>query len=330
MAPSFSAFNVAVDGMPLIVIEMDGAQTVPFDVSFVPVNVAQRTSFILDWTKLPRSMSTSPSVLFRVDAIKTMYPTYDPLLPNGGLIGTTSGAPFSTSWNGRFRFNELAAVNSGRPNYGTSNPPLSTALPPSDTNMLQALPLTAVVVPPADLNMQYLIEFYADAAGVNRPHVNGVSWPGFTQTELGNPLLFQYMSATGGPLQEPVGLPIGASIPGDGINPFVLPFGRTIDILITNTDAGEHPMHLHGHTFWVMKTSEFDSGHGVLRDVVSVPPLGWALIRFKASNPGVWLIHCHIDWHFKAGMSAVIIEAPSKLKGAINNIPYDHKAACNM
>ena len=184
------------------------------------------------------------------------------------------------------------------------------------------------IVPAEDLKIYYLIEFFNDEAGVNRPHVNGLIAPHQTHNDISQPELYEYMSPAGGPLSEPVGLPVGSMIPGDAVNSFVLPFGRTVDILFNNTDGGEHPMHLHGHTFWVMKTSEYDSGHGVLRDIVSVPAMGWALIRFVADNPGVWLLHCHIDWHFKAGFSSTIIEAPSKLKGTIDNIPADHKAAC--
>ena len=50
---AFSMFNISVDGMPLTVIELDGTQTVPFDVSYVIINSGQRLSFVLDWEKLP-------------------------------------------------------------------------------------------------------------------------------------------------------------------------------------------------------------------------------------------------------------------------------------
>lgn len=29
------------------------------------------------------------------------------------------------------------------------------------------------------------------------------------------------------------------------------------------------------------------------KDTVSIPPNGYALFRFKANNPGWWLLHCH-------------------------------------
>jgi FtsP/CotA-like multicopper oxidase with cupredoxin domain len=87
---------------------------------------------------------------------------------------------------------------------------------------------------------------------------------------------------------------------------------RTIDILIQNLDDGNHPFHLHGHTFFVLA-----SGHGyppndlhhqlnltnpLRRDTVGVEAFGWTLIRFVGDNPGVWAFHCHISWHNEAGL----------------------------
>lgn len=87
---------------------------------------------------------------------------------------------------------------------------------------------------------------------------------------------------------------------------------RVIDILVQNLDDGNHPFHLHGHTFFVLA-----SGHGyppsdlhsnlnltnpLRRDTTSVEAFGWTLIRFVADNPGVWAFHCHIGWHNEAGL----------------------------
>jgi iron transport multicopper oxidase len=325
---AFSMFNVSVDGMPLTVIELDGAQTQPFDVSHFVINTGQRVSFILDWTKLPASMTSSSSVLFRVSAIPDMYPTYNTSLPNFGLFGTASNSPFNLYWTGKFFFTDLAVNNNGNPSYNVINPPRSSAGPPSDTNLLQALPLFALTVPPPDLNLHFIIEFFNDAQGVNRPHVNRAIYPGETHKELGSPVLYEYMSAKGGPLLENTTLPKGGWIPGDGANPFVLPYGRAIDVWFNNTDGGEHPMHLHGHNFWIIESSQYNVTQPILRDTISIAGNGWARVRFVADNPGVWFLHCHIDWHLDAGLAAYFIEAPSKLTGTIDTIPADHRAAC--
>ena len=34
-----------------------------------------------------------------------------------------------------------------------------------------------------------------------------------------------------------------------------------------------------------------------LKDTISIPSKGFAVFRFKASNPGWWLLHCHFGKH---------------------------------
>ena len=33
------------------------------------------------------------------------------------------------------------------------------------------------------------------------------------------------------------------------------------------------------------------------KDTVAVPDSGFAILRFKADNPGYWFLHCHLAWH---------------------------------
>lgn len=63
------------------------------------------------------------------------------------------------------------------------------------------------------------------------------------------------------------------------------------------------------------------------RDTLLVEPNGNAVIRFKADNPGVWLFHCHIEWHIISGLVVTFVEAPSVLQQTLE-IPEDHYAAC--
>lgn len=64
------------------------------------------------------------------------------------------------------------------------------------------------------------------------------------------------------------------------------------------------------------------------RDTVAVNAGSYAVLRFRAQNPGVWLFHCHIEWHVIMGLTATIIEAPEELRGL--PIPSDHKAVCDL
>ena len=44
----------------------------------------------------------------------------------------------------------------------------------------------------------------------------------------------------------------------------------------------------------------------ILRDTVIVPIDSHLVVRFKANNPGMWFLHCHIDWHLVGGLALVI------------------------
>ncbi|XP_039129620.1 LOW QUALITY PROTEIN: putative laccase-9 [Dioscorea cayenensis subsp. rotundata] len=98
-------------------------------------------------------------------------------------------------------------------------------------------------------------------------------------------------------------------------------YNTTIEVVFqgTNLLAGEnHPMHLHGQRFYVVGRGfgNFDEdkdpqGYNLvdppLENTVGVPTKGWAAVRFKAKNPGVWFMHCHFDRHLSWGMDTVFI-----------------------
>ncbi|KAL4189573.1 hypothetical protein AMTRI_Chr08g166010 [Amborella trichopoda] len=98
-------------------------------------------------------------------------------------------------------------------------------------------------------------------------------------------------------------------------------FGSVVQVVLqgTNIVNGEnHPMHLHGHDFYVLAegfgnfnpsrdTSNFNLVDPPLRNTMGVPINGWAVIRFVADNPGVWLMHCHFDVHINWGLAMVFL-----------------------
>jgi hypothetical protein len=42
-----------------------------------------------------------------------------------------------------------------------------------------------------------------------------------------------------------------------------------------------------------------------IKDSVTVPVGGYSVLRFIADNPGVWLFHCHLEFHSTIGMSVM-------------------------
>ncbi|KAF8493492.1 laccase [Russula emetica] len=76
--------------------------------------------------------------------------------------------------------------------------------------------------------------------------------------------------------------------------------------------GGPHPVHLHGHSFYVVRSagnSTYNFDNPIIRDVVSIGNTGDDVtIRFFTDNPGPWFFHCHIDWHLNAGFAVVFAE----------------------
>ncbi|MBA0867963.1 hypothetical protein Goshw_006652 [Gossypium schwendimanii] len=79
-----------------------------------------------------------------------------------------------------------------------------------------------------------------------------------------------------------------------------------------------HPIHLHGYDFYFIAqgfrnfdpkkdTSKFKLVDPSMRNTVGVPVNGWAVIRFIADNPGVWIMHCHLDVHISWGLAMAFL-----------------------
>ncbi|KAG9159520.1 hypothetical protein Leryth_019582 [Lithospermum erythrorhizon] len=101
----------------------------------------------------------------------------------------------------------------------------------------------------------------------------------------------------------------------------VLEYNEEVELVFqgTNLVAGvDHPMHLHGYSFYVVGSGlgNFDKDKDPLNYNLVDPPLhntitvrrsGWAAVRFKTNNPGVWFMHCHFERHISWGMGMAFI-----------------------
>nr|AAY99671.1 laccase 3 [Cryphonectria parasitica] len=115
---------------------------------------------------------------------------------------------------------------------------------------------------------------------------------------------------------------------GESQNVIQLPQANEWVYWIVQTTMGvTHPMHMHGHDFWVLGagTGTFDSATASLstvnvprRDVTMLPASGWTVIAFITDNPGVWLTHCHIAWHTSEGLAVQMVERESEIVDLID------------
>ncbi|KAJ9545289.1 hypothetical protein OSB04_024996 [Centaurea solstitialis] len=100
-----------------------------------------------------------------------------------------------------------------------------------------------------------------------------------------------------------------------------LRYNSTVQIVLQNTaliGIEDHPMHLHGFNFYVLAhgfgnynstnaTASFNFINPQERNTFGVPVGGWAVIRFRANNPGIWYMHCHLDVHLPWGLGMAFL-----------------------
>ncbi|XP_072954700.1 laccase-4-like [Typha angustifolia] len=112
------------------------------------------------------------------------------------------------------------------------------------------------------------------------------------------------------------GNPPNNTFVSNGTKVLVLPFNTSVELVMQDTSilgAESHPLHLHGFNFFVVGQGfgNFDPvkdpvGFNLIdpveRNTVGVPAGGWVAIRFRADNPGVWFMHCHLEVHTSWGL----------------------------
>ena len=66
----------------------------------------------------------------------------------------------------------------------------------------------------------------------------------------------------------------------------------------------QHPIHLHGQRFLILKKNDVPADNLVWKDTVLVGIGETVEILVDVTNPGEWMMHCHIAEHLEAGMMA--------------------------
>jgi FtsP/CotA-like multicopper oxidase with cupredoxin domain len=82
--------------------------------------------------------------------------------------------------------------------------------------------------------------------------------------------------------------------------------GDRVQINFLNNNQDGHPMHLHGHSFQVIAI-DGKPIEGALRDTVIIQGGCHSVsVIFDANNPGIWPLHCHMEFHLAAGMMTTV------------------------
>lgn len=78
--------------------------------------------------------------------------------------------------------------------------------------------------------------------------------------------------------------------------------GERVRVTLINATDMWHPMHLHGHTFALAGLGSV----GARKDTAIVLPHRKLVVDFDADNPGLWMLHCHNQYHSESGMMTVL------------------------
>ncbi|XP_057523131.1 laccase-22-like [Amaranthus tricolor] len=296
-----------------VVVEVDASYTKPFTTETVYITPGQTTNVLLKTDQSPSgkyliAMSSFMDAPVAVDNITN----YGLLRYKGGHLGSPlalTSMPLINATQSQLKFiNSLRSLNSKK--YPV-NVPLTI-----DHSLFMTM---GVGVNPCAtcLNGNKLvgtlnnITFVMPTIGLLQAHyykINGV----FTDDFPANPITtFNYTVAnfTGG---------LGTL---NGTKVYSLPYNSSVQVVLQDTSIiapESHPVHLHGTNFFVvgMGIGNYDANKDpmnfnlvdpVERNTIDVPTGGWTAIRFRADNPGVWFMHCHLEVHTSWGLKMAFL-----------------------
>ncbi|PPR93898.1 hypothetical protein GOBAR_AA26773 [Gossypium barbadense] len=160
------------------------------------------------------------------------------------------------------------------------------------------------------------ISFVMPKIGLLQAHYFNIS--GVFRTDFPDkpPKPFNY---TGAPLTANLGTAHGTRLSK-------IAFNSTVELVLQDTNlltVESHPFHLHGYNFFVVGTgignfdpvkdpAKYNLVDPVERNTVGVPTGGWTAIQFRADNPGVWFMHCHLELHTGWGLKMAFVVEDGK------------------
>jgi hypothetical protein len=57
---------------------------------------------------------------------------------------------------------------------------------------------------------------------------------------------------------------------------------------------------------WDQNATNLAFANPVRRDTFMLPGGGYAVFAFRTTNPGLWMLHCHIAWHTSEGLATTM------------------------
>ncbi|XXG85812.1 hypothetical protein AAC387_Pa11g0830 [Persea americana] len=302
-------FKVA--GHSLTVVEVDAIYTKPFKTNTVLITPGQTTNVLLtaDQGSGKYLLATSP---FMDTPVPVDNATGTAILHYTGTLATSAttftnpppvnATPVATSFTVGLRSLNSKAFPANVPltvdhslffTVGMGINPCSTCA--NATRAVSAVNNVSFVMPTTAL----LQAHYFKISGV------------FTEDFPGNPLIpFNYTGTPPTNLQTM-----------NGTRLYRLPYNSSVQVVLQDTSVlapENHPIHLHGFNFFAVgrglgnfnqstDPANFNLVDPIERNTIGVPKGGWTAIRFRADNPGVWFLHCHLEVHTTWGLKMAFV-----------------------
>ncbi|PON71410.1 Laccase [Parasponia andersonii] len=302
----------AVGGHNMTVVEVDAVYTKPFTTPSILIGPGQTTNVLVKANQLPSRyfMAARPfqDVPLPIDSktataifqYKGIPNTVIPVLPQ---LPAQNDTAFVLSYN-----HKLRSLNSAQ---FPANVPLTV-----DRHLFYTIGLGRDSCPTCVNGTRLLaslnnISFSMPQIGLLQAHYFNISgvyktdFPDKPQTP------FNY---TGAPLTVNLGTLSGTRLSN-------IAFNSTVELVLQDTNlltVESHPFHLHGYNFFVVGTgvgnfepakdpAKYNLVDPIERNTVGVPTGGWTAIRFRADNPGVWFMHCHLELHTGWGLKTAFV-----------------------
>ncbi|WOL14487.1 laccase-11 [Canna indica] len=298
----------AIAGHNLTVVEIDASYTKPFTTDAIVISPGQTTNVLLQANQSPgryfmatRSFMDVPipvdnktaTAILQYKGVPTTVLPATPRLP----------APNDTAF--------VEAFNAKLRSLSPGNVPLSV-----DRRLFYTIGLGVDPCPScvngtrlaASLNN---ITFVMPQVALLQAHYYGVK--GVFRLDFPDKpaAAFNY---TGVPLTANLGTSLGTRLG-------TIAFNSTVELVLQDTNllmVESHPFHLHGYNFFVVgqgignfdrskDPAKFNLVDPPERNTVGVPTGGWTAIRFRADNPGVWFMHCHLEVHTSWGLKMAFV-----------------------
>ena len=341
---AIAVLNVSVDGHNMWVLALDGMSIVPVRLTSILINAGQRVDVALcrqnpalstpAWIRINVDVDSvdDPTAMVNLGPLAILYYSNDREVygkgPNNDVVHyshATTTDVLHTKPN-----KSMSILPSGIPyNLGTQhgNDTIDEFNYFSGTTDVFVADTTVFpgMYPPPPATKTYIIPLIMFANN-NTKMITMASFDGVSYVQPQTNLLASVKAGLSLPKASPPH-PLAYGPMGQGVFGFnYLQFSSddVVQLVINNYDGGEHPIHVHGRRFYDMGRGRTYAGpfnaskdllntvNPILRDTVTVSPMSWVVLRFADHNPGVWPLHCHIDWHMAAGLFMILYETPSE------------------